>query len=107
LPLVSASGTAYAAVAEVCLRLHARADATSRRRRVQAARAACGALTRFARAFPFMRAEAELATGDLALVFDKTTRARTSFARALEHAKACELPGVAERARGRLESLSA
>ena len=107
LPLVSASGTAYAAVAEVCLRLHAQADAPTRRRRMQAARAACGALTRFARAFPFMRAEAELAAGDLALVFDKTARARTAFARALEHAEACELPAVAERARGRLERAGA
>ena len=107
LPLVSASGTAYAAVAEVCRRLHADADAAHRRTRLAAAVAACRALRRFARAFPFMQPEAELAAGDLALMFERPGRARTAFTSALESAKACEFTGVAERAEQRLKRLDA
>ena len=68
--------------------------------------AACRALAGVARAFPFMRAEAELAAGDLALVSEKTARARTAFAAALESAEACKLTAVAKRARERLKRVA-
>jgi serine/threonine protein kinase/tetratricopeptide (TPR) repeat protein len=104
-PLVSASGTAYAAIAEVCLRLHAQADDASRAKRLSAAVGACHVLARFARVFPFMRAQAELAAGDLALVRDQTGRARQAFETAVECARASELPSVEKQARERLERL--
>jgi tetratricopeptide (TPR) repeat protein len=107
LPLVSACGTAYAAVAEVCLRLHERADAADRPLRLMAAMAACRALSRFARTFPFMRAQAELAQGDLALLLGKTARARAAFTAAVISARLCELPAAEQRGTERLRNAPA
>jgi eukaryotic-like serine/threonine-protein kinase len=101
LPLVSASGTAYAAIAETCLELHARADQAQRPARLAAAIAACRVLARFARAFPFMQARSELAAGDLARVLGKETHARAAFAAAIDAARACELGPVEQAARER------
>jgi hypothetical protein len=101
LPMVSAAGAAFAAVAEVCLRLYAQAEGAQKKPRLTAAKAACRALERLARSFPFMRARAELAAGDLALHLGKEARASAAFAAAAESARACELSPLVELARGR------
>jgi serine/threonine protein kinase len=102
-PVVSATGTAYAALADVCLRLHAQAGDTERRHRLLSAQAAAAALARFAHVFPFMRAKAELVAGELALVLGKTSRAQAAFASAVEYARTSELSAIEEQARARLE----
>ncbi len=107
LPLVSATGAAYAALAEACIELHARASEPERPARLKAAVAACRALQQLARVFPFMRAHAELAAGDLALVLGKKTRARLAFEAAVDSARACELSTVEALARSRRSAASA
>jgi hypothetical protein len=98
---VSATGAAYAALAEACFELHARASDAERPARLEAVVEACRALRRLARVFPFMRAHAELAQGELAALLGKETKARACFAAAAESARTCELVPVEEAARSR------
>lgn len=105
LPLVSATGAAYAALAEACLELYSRAPDAERSARLKAAVAACRAMQRFARVFPFMRAHADLAQGNLTLALGKETRARAAFTAAAERARACDLAPVEQAARARLSTV--
>jgi serine/threonine protein kinase/tetratricopeptide (TPR) repeat protein len=100
LPLVSASGAAYAAVAEVCLRLCATAG-SERPSRLRAAAAACRSLRRLATAFPFMQPRSLLAEGDLALLHGKEAKAEAAYAAAADSARSFELVAVEEQAESR------
>jgi hypothetical protein len=100
LPLVSASGAAYAAVAEVCLRLCATAG-SAKGGRLGAAANACRALKRLATAFPFMQPRSLLAEGDLALLLGKEAKAEAAYAAAADSARTFELTALEEQAESR------
>jgi len=99
IPLESAAGAGYAALAETCLRLAELAAPNARAERRATAAAACRALRRFATTFPLMGAHAELAEGELARLLGKAARARAAFTRAIESAERADLAPLAARAR--------
>jgi energy-coupling factor transporter ATP-binding protein EcfA2 len=101
LPMVSAAGAGYAALADASLGLCERAEARERAVRLRVARAACRALARVAAAFPLMQARSELAAAELLRLQGKNARARATFARATASAERCGLPPIVERARAR------
>jgi serine/threonine protein kinase len=107
IPLVSAAGAGYAALAETCLKLTERAEPSARAERRAAAAAACRALRRFATTFPLMGAHAELAEGELARLLGKPARARAAFTRAIESAERADLAPLAARARAQLRVVAA
>jgi hypothetical protein len=98
---VSASGEAYAAVADVFVELY-RQDRSKAGHRLRQAERACRALERVARAFPFMEPRALLCRGDIARLLGRERRAREAFRRSMEAARRCQLERVAARAEARL-----
>jgi len=100
-PLVSAAGAGYAALAEACLQLLERAAPSARAERLAAARAACQALRRVSAIFPLMGAQADFAEAELARLCEKKARARTGFERAAASAERDALTPLAARARAR------
>jgi tetratricopeptide (TPR) repeat protein len=101
LPLVSASGEAYAAVADVCVEL-CRRDKDSRGERLRQATLACRALERVARTFPFMEPRALLCRGDLSRLLGRERHARSAWTRSIVAARRCQLERVAVAAEARL-----
>jgi tetratricopeptide (TPR) repeat protein len=101
LPMVSASGEAYAAVADVCVEL-CRRDKETRADRLRQATLACRALERVARAFPFMEPRALLCRGDLSRLLGRERHARTAWTRSIVAARRCQLERVAVKAEARL-----
>jgi serine/threonine protein kinase/tetratricopeptide (TPR) repeat protein len=101
LPMVSASGEAYAAVADVWVEL-CRRDKEARGDRLRRATLACRALDRVARAFPFMEPRALLCRGDLARLLGRERHARSAWTRSIIAARRCQLERVALAAEGRL-----
>jgi len=99
IPLVSAAGAGYAALAEACLKLAEQAEPSARAERRAVAAAACKALRRLATTFPLMGAQADFAEAELARLLGKAARARVAFARAVESAERADLAPLAERAR--------
>jgi tetratricopeptide (TPR) repeat protein len=101
LPMVSASGEAYAAVADVCVEL-CRRDKDARTARIRQATLACRALERVARAFPFMEPRALLCRGDLAQLLGRERHARSAWTQSIVAARRCQLERVAVAAEARL-----
>ena len=99
LPMVSAAGAGYAALAEASLGLAERAPRSERTLRLRAARSACRALARVAKAFPLMGAKAALFDAERLRLLGNGARAREAFARAAASAERCDMPAIAERAR--------
>jgi len=101
LPMVSASGEAYAAVTDVWVEL-CRRDRGRDGDRLRNAEKACRALERVARAFPFMEPRALLCRGDVARLRGREGRARAAWTRAIAAARRCQLERVAVLAEARL-----
>ncbi len=101
LPVVSASGEAYAAIADVCLELCRRGAGSGERLRT--ALEACRALERVARAFPLLEPRALLCRGDALRLLGRERRARSTFARCIQAARRCHLERVAVLAEERLQ----
>jgi len=101
LPMVSASGEAYAAVTDVWVEL-CRRDRSRGSERVRQAEKACRALERVARAFPFMEPRALLCRGDIAQLRGREGSARAAWTRAIGAARRCQLERVAAQAEARL-----
>ncbi|HEX5098739.1 MAG TPA: protein kinase [Polyangiaceae bacterium] len=98
-PLVSAAGAGHAALAEACLKLAERAEASARAERLSIADRACRSLRRFALTFPLMAAHADFAEAELLRLRGKAARARSFFARAVESAERADIGPLASRAR--------
>jgi serine/threonine protein kinase/tetratricopeptide (TPR) repeat protein len=101
LPMVSASGEAYAAVADVCVEL-CRRDKDTQGDRLRQALRACRALERVARAFPLLEPRALLCRGDISQLLGRERHARSAWERSIVAARRCRLDRVAVAAEARL-----